>query len=167
MAARELLRDADGLAVDHRVRAAAALAGARVPRVARRTWRARRPRIRGEPQAVLAVHAPRGVHVLARVEVERGLLGVVDAVRCVVAVVLVARVELDVHAGRDDEELGGHQGELGGEREEAGVQRRLGLGLLERFAVVVVCVGKDPPQAASERGKVACGRRGDRQPGGT
>ena len=53
-------------------------------------------------------------------------------------------------AGRDDEEFGRDEVELGGEGEEAGVQRRLGLGLLEGFAGVEICMGEDPAKAAGE-----------------
>ena len=57
--------------------------------------------------------------------------------------------------GRDDEELGGDKVKLGGEGEEAGIEGRLGLSLLEGFAVVEIRMGEDPAKAASERREMA------------
>ena len=72
---------------------------------------------------------------------------------------------VDGQARRDDEELERHERELGREREEARVQRRLGFGLLERLAVVVVRVREDAAEPARERREVSGRRWRDGQAG--
>ena len=58
-------------------------------------------------------------------------------------------------AGWDDEEFGGDEVKLGGEGKETGVERGLGLCLLESLAMVEVCVGKDATQATGKRREMA------------
>ncbi len=60
-----------------------------------------------------------------------------------------------------DEELCGDEVEAGGERKEAGVERRLGLSLLERLAVVEVCMRENAPEPPGERGEVTVRRLWD------
>ena len=65
-----------------------------------------------------------------------------------------------------DEELGRDEVEARGEREEARVERVLGLGGLERLAVLEVRVGEDAAEAAGEGGEVLDGGRGNGDAGG-
>ena len=61
----------------------------------------------------------------------------------------------------DDEELGGDEVETRGEREEAGIERRLGLSLLERLAVVEVSMRENAPKTPGERREVPVRRLRD------